>query len=166
MLPMCAIVNISKTMLRLSYILLYGTLCLNIFATAETKIDRFDPMLVFQNLLTLPLANIAVFLIYKFFFGFGLIFPSLGLMIHSLGTLRPWGWQTAFYYLLSFVMSYVQWFYLFPKIGEKLSAIFRRKSSASKASPNSIIAPLGALARFALSAYMLYWSWWAFTAVL
>lgn len=169
MLSMCAIVNISKTMLRISYILLYSILCISIFATAESKIGRFDPVLVFQIFLTLPFANFLVFLIYELLSGFGAIFPSFGVIISGIENLRPWGWHTAFYYLFSGVAGYLQWFYLFPKIGEKLSARARRKADLNKTfrrSDDGLGAPLGALARFAGSAQMLYMSWWIFAALL
>ena len=159
-------VTISKSMLRLSYTLLYGALCLNIFAAAESKKGRFDPVLAFQILLTIPIALIVILLMHHLLRGLAFFSPALTAMIDHFEKIQPWGWQSVFYYGLCGVLGYIQWFYLFPKIGEKLSDVFRRKSSASKAAPNSIIAPLGAIVRFALLAYMLYWSWWAFAAVL
>lgn len=167
MLSMCAIVNISKTMLRISYILLYSTLCISIFATAESKIGRFDPVLVFQIFLTLPFANFLALLIYELLSGFGAIFPSFGVIVSGVD-LWPWG-HTAFYYLFSGVAGYLQWFYLFPKIGEKLSARARRTADLNKTfrrSDDGLGAPLGAIARFAGSAQMLYMSWWIFAALL
>lgn len=169
MWSMLSIASISKTLLRLSYVLLYCILCISIFATAESKNGRFDPVLVFQIFLTIPLALIVILLIDHLLRGLAFFFPPLTTMIDLFEKIQPWGWQSVFYYGLCGVLGYIQWFYLFPKIGEKISDFFRRRTSENKISSyskNGIIAPLGALARFAGAAYMLYCSWWFFTTTL